>query len=187
MGVYRCLLVSAALLSASCATTRSAGPPKVSSPFTESDRTLFEDGVDLLGYPEGLSGRWADDWANELQARVERSDLIALLTVNTLRTDVSPEQHSTHWLVAEPKDMLKGGYGGELSLPSADDAIGFDSVDRERRNLLHKQLIVFVKWVQDDVGTLRAHWHLANATADIVDAVRSELAQDEGKIVERKH
>lgn len=147
-----------------------------SSPFMEADKLLFEDGVDLIGEPDGLSGRWAEDWATELRDRVERSDLIAILTVNTLRTEVSPDKRHTHWLVADVGDVLKGQYDGELGLPSMETSIGFSTVERERANILHRPMVVFAKWVADEAGVVRAHWHLAPATKNIVSAVRLSLA-----------
>ena len=153
-----------------------SGLHRPSSPFMEADKLLFEDGVDMIGEPDGLSGRWAEDWSTELRDRVNRSDLIAVLTVNTLRTEVSPDQRTTHWLVAEVGDVLKGQYEGELGLAASEDAIGFDTVERERTNILHKPMVVFAKWVADDVGVVRAHWHLAPATKNITSAVRMSLA-----------
>lgn len=147
-----------------------------SSPFLETDEPLFEDGVDLIGDPEGLSGRWAEDWGRELHERVQRSDLIALLIVNTLTSDVSPEQRRTHRLVADVGDTLKGKYEGELALASSEDSIGFDSVDRERGNILKRTLIVFVKWVRDSAGVVRPRWHLAAGSKSIINAVRLEIA-----------
>lgn len=142
----------------------------------EADKLLFDDGVDMIGEPDGLSGRWADDWNRELQERVERSDMIGLLTVNTLATDVDPAQRSTYRLVADVGDVLKGHYEGELGLSSPEDSVGFDSVDRERTDILHKPMVVFAKWVVDDAGVVRARWHLAPATKSIVSAVRLSLA-----------
>ena len=142
----------------------------------EADKLLFEDGVDMLGEPDGLSGRWAEDWSSELHDRVERSDLIAVLTINTLRTEVSPEQRQTHWFVADVGDVLKGQYSGELGLAAPEDSIGFESVEREQQNMLHKPMVLFAKWVADEAGVVRAHWHLAPASKSIVNAVRLTLA-----------
>jgi hypothetical protein len=158
----------------------------------EADKLLFEDGIDLIGEPEGLSGRWADDWNSDLRERVERSDLIALVTVNTLRTDVSPENRSTHWLVAEVGEVLKGNYQGELGLASSEvSSVGFDTVERERTGILHKPMVVFAKWVADDAEIVRARWHLAPGTKSIVNAVRLALAggvpQSTTEIIEHTH
>lgn len=168
-----------ALLYVGCATTSATRQsPVPSSPFVETDSALFEDGVDMVGYPAGLSGRWADDWARELQNRVRRSDVIALLSVTTLRTDVSPENRSTQWLVAEVGDVLKGEYEGELGLASSEDDRGYASVERERVGLMRKPLIVFAKWVNDDTGAVRPRWHLARATDDIIEGVHAQLTRD---------
>lgn len=175
-----------------CASTGGVnGPQQPSSPFLEADKLYFDDGVDLIGEPEGLSGRWADDWNTEMRERVRRSDMIALLTVNTLRTDVSPEQRYTHWLVADVGDVLKGQYDGELGLASSEDSVGFASVERERDAILHKPMVVFAKWVVDDMGVVRARWHLAPATKSIVSAVRLALAggavEPSTEIIEHTH
>ena len=152
-----------------------SSPQRPSSPFMEADKLLFEDGVDMLGEPDGLSGRWAEDWSSELHDRVERSDLIAILTINTLRTEVSPEQRETHWFAADVGDVLKGQYSGELGLAAREDSIGFESVEREQQNMLHKSMVVFANWVADEAGVVSAHWHLAPATKSIVNAVRLTL------------
>jgi hypothetical protein len=172
----RSWLIGTVLL-ASCASGGASKAIRPTSPFLESDAPLFEDGVDLVGDPSSLSGKWAEDYAIELRDRVNRSDLIALLTVTTVRSDVSPSGHTTHWLVAQVGDVFKGKYEGELSLASSDDAIGFDSVDRERGNILKKPLVVFAKWTKDPTtGAVRPHWHLAAGTRDVVDAVRLQIS-----------
>lgn len=193
MRLVRTWLIVLAAHCLCCATA--SGPANAlrpSSPFLESDAPLFEDGVDLIGDPEGLTGRWAEDWSREMHERVERSDLIALLIVNTLSTDVSPEQRRTHRLGAEVGDALKGKYQGELALASAEDSIGFDSLDRERGNILKRTLIVFAKWVRDSAGIVRPKWHLAAGSKTVIDAVRLEIAGEPSgsgseTIIERSH
>jgi hypothetical protein len=175
------LVAVVVLLSLGCGSATSAGKAMhPSSPFTDNDARLFENGVDLVGDPAALTGRWADDWASELSSRVQRSDLIALLTVNTLRTDVNPQERTTHWLVGNIGDVLKGASADELSLATADDALGFDSVDRERMNILRRPMLVLAKWVKDSNGTVRARWHLATASPQVVAAVRNQLKRGDG-------
>lgn len=176
MPAHRSWLLLVTLLLGCASAGGVSGTHVPSSPFMEADKLLFEDGVDMIGEPDGLSGRWAEDWSTELRDRVQRSDLIAILTVNTLRTEVSPDKRSTHWLVAEVGDVLKGQYDGELGLATMETSIGFSTVERERADMLHKPMVVFAKWVADDAGVVRAHWHLAPATKNIVSAVRLSLA-----------
>jgi hypothetical protein len=174
---YQLSLVLAALTLGACGTAGSAAKP--SSPFTDNDTRLFESGVDTVGDPGQLTGRWADDWTNEMRERVARSDFVALVTVNTVRTDINPEQHTTHWLVVGVDDVLKGGAGKrELSLPSPQDALGFESVDRERGTILRRPLLLLAKWVAEPGGEVRPAWHLAPASKEVLAVVRSHLGGD---------
>lgn len=176
------LSVVAIALVAACATTGTKNVMTPSSAFTDADGALFDDGVDMIGYPKGLSGRWAEDWITELRARVDRSDLIAQATITTLRTDVSPEQRSTHWLVADVSDPLKGLYQGELSLAASAGELGYESVERNRGNLLgadQQALILFAKWVRDEAGVVHARWHLVRAAEDLVKALRTQVERSQ--------
>jgi hypothetical protein len=174
-------LLGVLLVLPGCASGSAGKGAHPSSPFAGNDPRLFEDGVDLVGDPDGLSGQWADDWSNEMRDRVSRSDLVALVTVNTLRTDINPEQHTTHWLVVGVDDVLKGGAGSkELSLASSQDELGFDSVDRERSTILRRPLLLLAKWVKQPNGEVRPAWHLASASQQVVAVVRSHLGGDIG-------
>jgi hypothetical protein len=161
-------------LTLGCGTAGSAAKP--SSPFTDNDTRLFESGVDMVGDPAELTGRWADEWSNEMRERVARSDFVALVTVNMVRTDISPEQHTTHWLIVGVDDVLKGGSGNrELSLASPQDALGFESVDRQRGTILRRPLLLLAKWVAEPSGEVRPAWHLAPASKQVLAVVRSNL------------
>jgi hypothetical protein len=74
---------------------------------------------------------------------------------------------------------LKGGAGAhELSLASADSALGFDSVDRERGTILRRPLLLLAKWVAQPSGEVRPAWHLAPASKQVIAVVRSHLDGD---------
>jgi hypothetical protein len=80
--------------------------------------------------------------------------------------------------VADVGHVLKGEYEGEIGLASYEGDRGYASVERERAGLLHKRLIVFAKWVNDETGAVRPRWHLARASDDILEGVRAQLARD---------
>jgi len=168
-------------LCASCAsspqyTLQNARP---SSEFTPSDASLFSDGLDMTGDTVALGGRWAEDYAQTLSQRVDRADLIALATVTTLRTDVTPEQRRTHWLVVKLDKRFKGQFSNELPLAVTEGAPGYESVDRSRDELLHQQFVLFTKWQQESQesndGPVRARWHLSRATPELIKSVRGQL------------
>jgi hypothetical protein len=193
MNAHRWIITTIALALAGCGTASSGTKAlKPSSPFTQADAQLFQDGIDLVGDPAGLSGRWAEDWATEMRDRVQRSDLVALVTVDTLRTDIGPEQRTTYWLEAQVHDVLKGNFGAEqLSLPSSERDVGFQSVDQKRASVLRRPLIVLAKWEQQSSGEVRPRWHVALASKEVVATVRAHLQRDTpappSTIVERSY
>src|SRR5688500_14437220 len=91
-------LVGSLLLVLACGGSSAA--PKTAPPLTEEQSKSFEDGIDFVASLEGIEGKWRDEWDKELQVRVGSADLIALVTVRTLRTDTDPEQKVTHRLHA---------------------------------------------------------------------------------------
>src|SRR5690349_7765110 len=72
----------------------------VTSPFTSEHAAVFEDGLDLVRDPRVLEGQWLSSWEDEIDRRVTLSDVVALVTVRTLRTDVDLDQRRTYRLVS---------------------------------------------------------------------------------------
>jgi hypothetical protein len=174
-----------------CGGKNTTTPAVPTSPFTEQDLKLFDDGVDLVADPDALAGRWADDWNVEMRDRVERSDLIALLEVSTLLTDTDPEGHTTHRLVVKLDKILKGRPPAmELNLSSAADAVGFPTVDSNKGRLLHMNLLVLLKWVEQSDGSVSSHFHLASSSDKVVSRVVAHIARDkpqERTVIERHY
>jgi len=191
--VLRISIVLALLSSllVACGGKSTTTPARPSSPFTEQDLKLFDDGVDLVADPDGLAGRWADDWNLEMRERVERSDLIALLEVSTLLTDTDPEGHTTHRLVVKLDKILKGQPPSmELNLSSADGAVGFPTVDSNKGRLLHMNLLLLLKWVEQPDGGVSSHFHLASSSDKVVSRVVAHIARDkpqERTVIERRY
>jgi hypothetical protein len=192
--VYRtCIVTASLLLLLGCGSAGASGKGlRPSSPFTAADAKLFPDGIDLVGNPKGLDGRWAQDWASEMLDRVQRSDLVALVTVDTLRTDVTPEQRTTYWLDAQVKDVWKGSFDeSQLSLPSSDSDVGFGSVDQRRNTVLKQSVIVLAKWEQGPNGTVRPRWQVTPASQEVIATVRAHLQQraagSQDRVIEREY
>jgi hypothetical protein len=155
--------------------TAAAGGPRPSSAFEDNDAKLFDDGVDFVADPTALADRWADDWNLEMNQRIERSDVIALVSVSTLRADVDPQQHTTYRLVAQPSETLKGKAPSELTLLSPEGTVGFSSVDRDKQRVLEDQFVVFIKWYERPEGQVDAHFHMSVAAEKILAHVRGRL------------
>lgn len=178
------------LLLAACAGKSATTPARPSSPFTETDLKLFDDGVDLVADPDGLAGRWSDDWNLEMRDRVGRSDLIALVDVNTVLSDTSPEARTTHRLVVTVDKSFKGKPpASELNLSTADTAVGFPTVDANKGRLLHMRLLALLKWVEQPDGSVTSHFHLASGSDKVVSRVIAHIdrgGQADRTVVERR-
>lgn len=174
---------NATIFAALLALVPSCGGPqetiaRVTSPFTPDLAPIFENGIDLVRDPRVLEGQWLETWEDDLDRRVGHADVIALVTVQTLRTDVDLEQRRTYRLIAKVDRALMGeGVGTDITLIVREGEDGFGTVETNERRLLDTQYIAFVKWARDESdGAIRARWHLSPASDAIATRVRSAIA-----------
>jgi hypothetical protein len=150
----------------------------VTGPFTPDHELVFEDGIDLVRDPRVLEGSWLEDWENELDRRVGLSDIVALVTIRTLRTYVDLDRNRTYGLVGEVDRVLFGeNVGQELALVVREGHGGFGTIENNERRILDEQYIAFVKWAEEPDGSVRARWHLSPATDQVAVRVRSLLSR----------
>lgn len=186
-------IVSSLLCAATigCASAPVTAPARPTSPFTDTDLALFDDGVDLVADPDALAGQWGDDWNLEMRDRVARSDLIALVKVRTFRSDTDPEQRTTHRLQVGVERALKGvPPDEELDLATADSAAGYPTIDSHKTRLLNMQLLLLAKWVATSSGAVGSHFHLVAASDKIVTRVQAHIERDRPQnrtVIERRY
>lgn len=161
-----CVLV----LAAACGGSTPA--VKTAPPLTAEQSKSFEGGVDFVASLEGLEGRWRDDWDKDLEVRVGSSDIIALVTIRTLRTDTDPERRTTHRLVARVDRELIGSAPQELELSVRSDEPGFSSVHENFGRLPDKQFLVYVRRGPDGL-----RWHLSPASDIVLTETESRISQ----------
>jgi hypothetical protein len=178
-------------LLAGCGGPSNTTPAKPSSPFTATDLRLFDDGVDLVSDPDGLGGKWADDWNVDMRDRVGRSDMIGLVTVNTVLSDSDPEGHLTHRLVVAVGKSMKGmPPSDEINLSSPDSAVGFPTVDSNKGRLLHMRLLALLKWYEEPDGSVSSHFHLVSDADTIVSRVQAHIEREtpqNREVIERRY
>jgi len=150
-------------------------------PFTAQHEPLFENGVDMVRDPDALGGGWLGTWEDELDRRVSLADVVALVTIRTLRTDVDLDRRETYRLVAHADRVYLGEEqlaDEDLLLSVAEGQGGYGTVQNNERRLLDEQFIAFVKWQRDaESGELVPRWHLSPATESVATRVRSLLEQ----------
>ncbi len=168
---------------------------RVSGEFTAEHAELFEDGFDFVKEPASLDGKWLQSWQQEIQKRVDYSDLVAVVTVNTLRTDVDPERQTSYRVVAEIERRIYGGFpDAEIELTVDENAVGYASVKENQELLLNRVFVAYVRWYETEAGEIAGHWHLSPASDGVVGATeklvkeRTEQKKEmRRKVVVHKH
>lgn len=159
-------------LVAACATTSTNATPTTGTPLTAEDRVLFDDGVDFVGDPSVLEGRWRDDWSRELDERVTNADIVSYIRVHALRTDVDLERRTTYRLLIDEVNGIVGDLPDDLALASLEGDGGFSTIDGNENRILDQELVLFLKWEQSEPGAeVRARWHLSPHTEDVTSRV----------------
>ena len=166
-------------------------PMRVTTPFTAEHALVFDDGADFVARPDALDGDWREDWDRDMQRRVGFSDLICVVTVNTLRTDTDLDHNTTYRLIASVDRTLFGESPGEEQvLVVREGSDGYASIDGNDRRILNKTFVLFLKWYQPPSGGIASHWHLSPASQQILTATnrvieRRRVAQnpDEREII----
>jgi hypothetical protein len=147
---------------------------KQSTPLTPEQTAAYDHGVDFVTTLEGIEGRWRDDWERDLSVRVASSDLIALVTIRTLRTDTDPEQRVTYRLLGSiDRELVGKAAGNEVELMVRADQLGFTSVHQNQGRLANQQFVAYVK--SGGEGVL--HWHLAPASEQVLTETEGKISQ----------
>lgn len=170
-----CLAILACASIAGCGAGSAQSGPEPTTPFTDAHAAVFEDGLDMVTDPSVLEGSWLDSWSQDVDARVTMADVVALVTIRTLRTDLDLERTETYRLVAHVDEVYLGeDVGEELVLSVREGEGGFGTVRNNERRILDSQFLVFVKWAREE-GRVRARWHLSPAAEPVARYVHRLL------------
>jgi hypothetical protein len=158
--------------------------------FTARHAELFDDGIDLIGDPDGLQGRWRSDWEADADARVAEADWIAAGTVTAIRVETDPEGRISYHVQLRIERKLKGEPPeGEVSMASREGAAGYASVRQQRAYMLQRGFVALVRYAAGEAGGRPvAHFHLSPPSAGLTRAVeRDEAKRDPNRIKVIEH
>ncbi len=162
------------------------GPaPILGVPFSAEDLRFFDDGIDFVGDPESLEGRWREDWATELDQRIQRADAVVYVRVRTLRTDVDLDRRTTFRLFPIEERALLGSLPEDLVLSAREGDPGYAAVRQNEQRVLSSPLLLFLKWERPEGASAPvARWHLSPATEQV--SARAEYLLERRRGVERE-
>jgi hypothetical protein len=134
----RALIAAIACWGVGCA---GASPNAPTTHFEPSDVSLFDNSVDLVEAPVIVEGQWS----GAFEQRVARADLIAVVQVASLSSDLV-KRRSAYRLTVKVGDRLKGNSSAELTLRVRDDEPGYHTVRVNEDRLLRDPFVAFIKW-----------------------------------------
>lgn len=165
----------------------------VTSPFSAELRDVFDHAIDFIALPDRLEGRWGDDWQRETNLRVQHSDLIARVRVETILSDQDPEQRVSYRLVARlDGDPMFGEApeDGRVELEVHEGDEGFATVRDNERRLAQEPHLVFIKWYENELRDIAAHWHMSPYSPRVrarvlrlIELRSGEAPEDRGQLV----
>jgi len=160
----RLLIAAIVCWGVGCAGVSSNAP---AADFQPADLSLFDNAVDLIEDPVIVEG----EWRSVFERRVARADLIGVVRVDSLSSDLI-KRRSAYRLIVRVSDWLKGSSSKEIVLRVRDDEPGYQTVRINEDRLLREPFIAFVKWTADSDSSERtARWHLSPDS----EAVRSKI------------
>ena len=175
-----CLMTLALAIGTGCGASRPG--PAVSSPFSERDAQLFDDGVDLMEDPDALHGQWRIDWERELTQRLDRSDAIVEGEIISTHVDSDPDQRKSYRVVLTVRKVHRGFLergATEVSLTAREGSLGYGSVASNPERILRLPFVAFMKYVEGPTHPV-AHFHLTPPSIALRRAL-SELAREDKK------
>jgi hypothetical protein len=150
--------------------------------FSEADRTLFDDGVDMVAEPEGLGGPLLAQWEGELGQRLEHSDIVAVGRFHTVRETVDLDHQATHRLIMKVETRYRGKAKGDLTLGSRHDAPGHETIGRHRDRLLKEKFVAFVRRFRSDRDEVELHFRLMPATESLLQRLDAHFQSQRDNI-----
>ncbi len=158
-----------------CTVGCAAAEFQVGNAWQPGEERFFDDGVDMVGDPSKISGKWAYEQQDELTGRVQLADLIARVEILSVQTHRNIDGIETKRLTVEIVE-IKYGHSPEqqLSLASLRDAPGHTLIQRYEKRLTG-HFILFIRWFETDDGSLGHHFHLSPATSIIESEVQKRI------------
>ena len=166
----------------------------IGDPWDPKESPFFDDGVDLIKDLSTLSGEWAYRQKNWLEGRIQLSDFVAMVEIQSVQTKTDVEGKEVKRIEVAVVEILYGETPSSvISLESQENAPGHELILRYERHLLGK-FILFSRWfkIKDPIDpnkNIGHHFHLSLASKPILDEVKSRIQlrkKEEGTVEEVK-
>ena len=140
-----------------------------------NEATVFDDGIDVIDDPAKLSGEWAFRARRDLESRSNLADMVAVVTIISVQTMKDVDGVEAHRVDALLKKALYGSSPTKnLVLKSSASALGNALIMRHEGRLTGSYL-VFLRWFEQEDGSLGHHFHLSPSSPAIMEKVQKHV------------
>ena len=154
--------------------TITAGPP-----WNPEDRPFFDDGVDLIENPTALAGAWGGRQKNWMEGRIQLSDVVAVVELQSLQTEVDASKSESKRLAVTVVTALYGEPpSAKIRLESRSDAPGYPLLVRHEKRMAGRFILFYRHFEQkakDGNDAISHHFHLSPASKTLLAHVRERI------------
>ncbi len=163
-------LLAIALFTVACGTAFKTG-----NPWNPGESRLFDDGIDLLADPGKLSGKWGYEAENELDARSNLADMVAVVEILSVQTNTDLDGKQAKRIAIKVVKTLYGSSpSSQFPVISAEDSFGYKLIIRHEASLSGRQ-IMFIRWFDEENGSLGSHFHFSPYSKALTSSLKTRL------------
>lgn len=164
-----------------CCPTCGGGGYSVGDRWDEREARFFDDGIDLIEDPDSATGIFGFHQKDLLEGRIQLSDFIAVVNVQTVRTSTTVDRiEIKHIDVTIEKKLYGNRPEKRVSLRSEPSTRGYALIRRHEASLSGR-FILFSRWFEDKTKStatpeIAYHFHLTPASPFMLAEVKHRLA-----------
>ncbi len=149
--------------------------------WDQREARFFDDGVDLIEDPGSTTGIFGFRQKDLLEGRIQLSDFVAIVDVQTVRTSTTTDQKEIRHIDVAIKKALYGDRPEKkISLRSEASSTGFALIQRHESSMTGR-FILFSRWFkkttpQSPSPQIDYHFHLTPASPFMLAEVKHRLS-----------
>ncbi|MBN2343973.1 MAG: hypothetical protein JXX29_11965 [Deltaproteobacteria bacterium] len=146
----------------------------VGKPFQPTEERFFDDGMDVIADSSSLSGQFGFETREDLDARSNLADVVALVTVSTVQTNEMASGAERRIEVTIERVLYGEGFSAaSYQLRSGSSSLGYTLLERHE-SALTGQMLLFLRTFPESEGADH-HFHLSPASATVLTVVEDYL------------
>jgi hypothetical protein len=150
----------------------------IGEPWNSRDAVYFDDGADLIVDPNALSGAIGREQKDSLEARIQLSDLVAVIEIYSLHTEKNVDKKESKRIEVNSIDTMYGSFPrGSLPLKTASSSPGYELMVRHEAHLAGNFILFYrgFQEIEENKEKIGCHFHLTKASPELIQYIKLRL------------